>query len=272
MAKAKKAKRKKKNPFEPLVEVISGTFSLALKILPAMLVAGVFSGLFFGVRHLLYADPQLTVRDIVVSPAPAMANGRRQDLETKLLGKNILRIDLKKIAADLESNPEIQSARVERQMPSTLKVELVSRKPIAFVQFSSNGSVGSISEDGMILNVFKSSDHSLVTIEAYGMGLKEPQVGYQIRNRGFSEAVKFLQAFWEHPLSKREILTRVSLDHLGQVSITLGAGPDIRLGRRASSRIPTLEKIIYLLEGGDRETIQYIDLQFDNVIVKRKKT
>lgn len=272
MAKAKKAKRKKKNLFEPFFNVVTGLFSLSLKALPSLLVAAVFLSLFFGVRHFLYADPQLTVKDIVVSPAPAMANGRRQDLETKLLGKNILQIDLKKIASDLESNPEVQSARVDRQMPSTLRVEIVSRKPAAFVQFSPNGAVGSISEDGMILNTFKNSDHSLVTIEAFGMGLKDPQVGYQIRNRGFSETIKFLQAFWEHPLSKREVLTRVSLDHLGQLSITLGAGPDIRLGRRASSRIPTLEKIIYLLEGGDRETIQYIDLQFDNVIVKRKKS
>lgn len=271
MARAKKVKRKKKNSLAPLAGFASGTFSLFLRVLPVLFVASVFGGMFFGVRHLLYADPQLSVKEIVVTPAPALVTSRRQDLETKLLGKNILKIDLKKIASDLEANPEIQSVRVERQMPSTLQIEVVPRKPVAFVQFSSTGTFGSVSEDGMILDTVKTRDNSLVVIEAYGLGLKEPQIGYQIRNRGFGEVIQFLHAFWEHPISKREVLTRLSLDHLGQVSIVLGAGPDIRLGRRASTRIPTLEKIMYLLEGGDRDKIQYIDLQFDNVIVKRKK-
>lgn len=273
MAKAKKtAKRKKKSSWAPIFGLAGSAAGLVLRAFPLLLVTGSFCGLFLGVRHLLYADPQLSVKEIVVSPAPALSTGRRQDLDTKLMGKNILKVDLKKIAAELQANPEIQSAKVERQMPSTLQIEVVSRKPVAFVQFVSSGLYGAVSEDGMILDTVKARDNSLVVIEAYGMGLKEPQIGYQIRNRGFTEAVKFLHAFWDHPLSKREVLTRVSLDHLGQVSITLGAGPDIRLGRRASTRIPTLEKIMYLLEGGDRDKIQYIDLQFDNVIVKRKKS
>jgi hypothetical protein len=29
--------------------------------------------------------------------------------------------------------------------------------------------------------------------------------------------------------------------------------------------------MMYLLEGDERQNIEYIDLQFDNVIVKRKK-
>jgi hypothetical protein len=88
--------------------------------------------------------------------------------------------------------------------------------------------------------------------------------------RGFQEALKFLEIFWAHEMSKRETVTKISLDRLGNVTVTLGSGPELRLGRRPEERMAALEKITPLLESGERSAVEYIDLQFDNVIVKRK--
>ena len=161
MAKSKKnSKRKKKGSGSFLGTGILAVFRGAVKVFPLFMVAGVFSGLFLGVRHCLYADPFLSVKEIAVEPAPALSVGRRQDLDTQLLGRNILKVDLEKIARQLERSPEIQKAKVHRLMPSTLKVEVVTRKPAAFIQFSPAGTYGAVSEDGMILNTVKGRDNS----------------------------------------------------------------------------------------------------------------
>lgn len=271
---ARKKKRKttrKKSFFGPAAGFLKSAFALGFKALPGFAVLAVFAGALFGIRQSLYADPHLSIREVQVEPASGLTPGRRQDLETRLLGKNILGIDLKQIALDLQQNPQIRSARVNRDLPSRVKVYITNRTPTAFVHFSANGPYGVVSEDGMILDVAQKSNSSLVTIEAYGLGIKSPVVGQRINHRGYSETVDFLKAFWRHPIAKRETLGRISIDPQGQVIVVLGAGPEIRLGRRPASRMATLEKVMHLLEGDGRAMIEYIDLQYDNVIVKRKQ-
>ena len=123
----------------------------------------------------------------------------------------------------------------------------------------------------MILDVPAQPNPSAVLVEAFESGIREPRTGKSFKNRGFLEAMKFLKSFRAHPLAGREKVTRIGLDHLGNVTVTLGDGPQIRLGPRPLERLEALEKIAPLLQEGEREQISYIDLQFDQVIVKRKK-
>jgi cell division septal protein FtsQ len=257
--------------FSGVAVVFKAAAGFLAKALPTILVMALFTGLFFGVRQALYADAHLSIREIEVSPVTALSPERRQDLESRLMGKNILKVDLKQVARDLEKNPMIQSAQVGRRLPWGLKIGIQSRTQLAFIRFSPSGKYGLISSDGMILDVADEKNASLPLIEAYGLDIKQPRIGLQVKSKGYIEAANFLAAFWDHPVSKRETLTRLSLDAQGNVTITLGPGPDIRLGRHPATRLVTLEKMMYLLEGDERQNIEYIDLQFDNVIVKRKK-
>lgn len=269
---SKKRKKIKKGNFgKTLLTGAKAVFSFSWRALPSVLVAAAGIGVFFGVRQALYADPQLSVHEVIVDPAASISNAKRQDLEGRLLGKNILKIDLEKIARDLQKNPSIQSAHVERMMPSSLRIGIQTRTPVAFIRFSPSGKFGLISSDGMILEAVDAKNDSLPLIEAYGLDRKQPEAGAQLKDRGFQETVRFLKAYWEDPVSTREPLSRVSLDPQGNVSITLGPGPDIRLGRHPSTRLAVLEKMMYLIQGENRKNLEYVDLQFDNVIVKRKK-
>lgn len=251
--------------------MITGFFSISWKIFPFVFALTAAGGIFFGVKEALYADPRLNIKEVAVYPPFALNNGRRQALETRVLGKNIFTVDLENLALKLQDNPEVQAARVSRQFPASLNVHIKTRRPIALIQFSPKSSYGLISEDGMILDVLKQPDRAYVVIQAYGMGLTTPSAGRKVKNAAFGEVSKFLNAFWRHNVSKREPLTGVSVDHLGNVTISLGEGPSIRLGKRPSERIDTLEKMMYLLEDESRKAIEYVDLQYDNVIVKRKQ-
>jgi len=267
---AKRKKSRKNTPWKSLWGGLRVAFTAALRMLPTVAAAGVAVGLFWGVREALYADPQLNIHQVLVDPVTGLANEKRQDLESRLLGKNILKIDLNRIAEELEKKPAIQSARVDRILPSSVNIGISTRTPVAFIKFTPSGRFGLISEDGMILDIAAEKNNSLPLVEAFGLEMKEPRIGLPLKNRGFVEVVRFLKAYWQHPVSGREPLSRISLDAQGNVSITLGPGPEIRLGRHPSSRINVLEKMMYLIEGNDRKQLEYVDLQFDNVIVKRK--
>ncbi len=240
------------------------------RMLPLVIYIGAGAGIFLGVKSALYADGALVVDRILIQPSDALTPEETQSIETRWLGSNILAVDLKKIAAQLESDPDVQQALVFRHLPSQLKIEIKKRDPIAFIQFASKGVYGLISEDGMILDTAQTSNASLVTIEAYGLNEKEPRRGRMFEHAGFHEAISFLKAFWSHPLARRETITRIALDHLGNVTITLGSQPKVRLGRYPIERFPALSKILPILESPERTQIDYIDLQFDDVIVKRK--
>ena len=127
-----------------------------------------------------------------------------------------------------------------------------------------------MSDDGMILDVIKGKSEAFIIFEAYQMGLTKPRVGVRIQSVGWNEAVAFVREYWRHPLAEKETLTRVMIDKIGNVTVRLGAGPSIRIGRDPAERIGALAKIIPLLNQGDRSKIQYIDLQYDDVIIKRK--
>jgi len=271
MARRKVKKTKRKSSKSRIPAFIPTFFSMAWKIFPLTFAVIAAGGIFFGVKGALYADPRLSIKEVAVYPPFALNNGRREDLETKVLGKNIFKVDLENLAAKLQDNPEVQTARVSRKFPASLSVYIKTRRPVALIQFSPKSSYGLMSEDGMILDVLKQSDPSYVLVQAYGMGITSPTAGRKIKNPAMGEVTKFLNTFWHHSVSKREPLTGISIDHLGNVAITLGEGPNIRLGKRPSERIETLEKMMYLLEGESRASIEYVDLQYDNVIVKRKQ-
>ena len=69
---------------------------------------------------------------------------------------------------------------------------------------------------------------------------------------------------------RRERITRLAVDRLGNWSIILEDGTKIKVGRDwdfSDSKRAVLKSI---LTSSDRSAISYIDARFDNVVVKKK--
>lgn len=266
----KKRKKNSSGGFASFGKLFGQSFRVLLKSLPMLLVIFAGGAFFMGVRSALYADYNLTVQKITVDPAQALSNLQRERLDSQILGKNILSTDLKLIAQNLEKDASIQNVKVSRRLPSEIFIEVQKRKPLAFIRFAVTQTYGVISEDGMILDAVEPQAATGLIIEAPAIGVQRPSIGQKLQYRGFHEAVKFLNAYQQHPLSSQEPVTRILLDHLGNVNIILKEGPEIRLGRSPSQRVASFHKILPLLEGEMRKKIAYIDLQYDDVVVKQK--
>ncbi len=247
------------------------TTRFLLKVCPSFILIFALGMVFVGVREALYADPHLAVQKIVLEPSQSLSNNQREHLEQSLLGKNIIKLDIQRISNDLEKDPRIKNARVVKRLPSELGIEVNRRKPAVFVRLSPKGNFGVVAEDGMVLEVVGEKDIADVWIEAFASGLNEPMIGQRIRTRGFQEALRFKKAFEAHPIARYERIEKMILDPLGNLKVMMGQGLEVRLGRKASERMEALEKMVPLLAGEERKKIEYVDLQFDNVIVKQKR-
>lgn len=270
MSKKKFKKGKKGGFFAAIGAMFRGVIWLLWKLLPVAVMAGVFVYAGFAVKKILCEDRWLKVQEIRVVPPDVLSSPSIRMLEDKILGRNILMLDLKKIAGTIELGPGAQSVRVVREMPATVRIEIQKRRPIANVQLRPGGPYAIVADDGYIIESRPAIDPAWILIEDFSEPLKEPRVGTRLQNKGFAEALRFMKAFRRHELGRREAVTRISLDPYGNVTVRLGEGPDFQLGRKASERLSFLTKAVYLFKTEPRENIEYMDLQYDRVAVKRK--
>lgn len=270
MGKKKFRKSKKGWFFSAIAAVFRGIGWLVWKLLPVAVIAGALVYAGFAVKKCLCEDRWLRVQEIRVVPRDVLSPESIRTLEDKILGKNILLLDLKKIAGTIELGPGAQSVRVIREMPTTIRIEIQKRKPIANVQLRPWGPYAIVADDGFIIESRAALDPAWILVEDFSEPLKEPRIGARLQNKGFFEALKFIKIFKGHELARRETVTRISLDPNGYVTVRLGEGPDFKLGRKASESITSLANAVYLLRTEPRENIEYMDLQYDRVAVKRK--
>ena len=256
--------------FRGMAKMLKQTLSGLLHVAPVVAVIGILAGVFFGVRGAPYADPGLMIRQVYVQPRQALSDDKNKKLVEQLVGRHIFNVNLHTIAEKLERDPSIQNVTVQKRFPNAIEVNIHSRKPLALIRFSPDGFYGLVTDDGMIIDLYHKPVDSYVVIEAYYFKSKSLAVGYHIEDKGFFELIHFLEAYWKHSISLQEPLSRVTLDRFGNVTIIPGTGPEIRLGRKPMDKLPHLDKIMQLLDQDGREEIDYVDLQFDNMVVKRK--
>ncbi|OQA55435.1 MAG: Cell division protein FtsQ [Candidatus Omnitrophica bacterium ADurb.Bin277] len=269
--KNKNKKRRKGGFFGFWGAIASFLMSATFKLLPAALVVSAFLFGAFGIFKVLYADAFLKVSEVRVVPADVLDPRGIRIIEDRVIGKNILKIDLGKVASQIKLGPGAESVRVIREMPSTIRIEIKKRKPAANILLRPGGPYGVAADDGMIIATSPTFEPAWVLIESFSEPAGEPRIGNRIQNKGFPEALKFLREFESHDLSKKEKVTKISLDAYGNVAVRLGEGPDFQLGRRPSEKFSMLSRAMYLFKTEPRENVEYMDLQFDRIAVKRKK-
>ena len=82
------------------------------------------------IRHVI-ASPRFAVRDIRVGPTVHVAADDLRALAGVRVGDRLLAIDPDQVAARLTAHPWVVSARVRRELPSTLAIEVTERRAVA---------------------------------------------------------------------------------------------------------------------------------------------
>jgi len=268
-------KRKRRRASSPLTwKAAKGIFRLVfqgiVKTSPLLLFAAIGLGIFWGIRENLYADPGFQIQSLVVEPPKALPLEKVEQLEKLYLRQNLFKVSPREVAGALERDPRIRAARVVRKFPNTLRIEILNRRPFAQIQLDWEGAYYVVAEDGVVLGKETSRNKNLVLVEAFDVKKGESDKGTRIFLRGYPESIALAKAFAKHSMARTERIDRIRLDYLGNVTLALGKGPELRFGRNPAKKFRMLDSVVPLLAGPDRKQIVYIELQYQDLVVRKK--
>lgn len=105
--------------------MLRGRIGVALATVVVLVIGGVVA---------LYVTPLLSVRTVETSGVPEALSAQVESAVP--VGTPLLRVDTGVAEARIEQIPRVESATVERHLPSTVTITVVERVPVAFVDLS----------------------------------------------------------------------------------------------------------------------------------------
>jgi cell division septal protein FtsQ len=132
-------------------------------LLCALLCGSLFFGIRYGAKRLFFENPDYRLSKIEVQTDGTLQ--REQVLKTGELreGENIFNVNLARVRDLLQQLPQVDEAQVTRKMPAEIDIQIVERKPIAWIMTGREMS-----------NPFSSQDAFLV--DARGVLMREKQL------------------------------------------------------------------------------------------------
>lgn len=267
-------KRKKKKSAPLTWKAIRGATRLLskgiLKTSPLLFIGAVGAFIFWGIRENLYADPGFLLQRVEVTPAQSLSAQKIKELEKIYLHQNLFKISAREVAERVEQDPEIKEAHVVRDFPKTLRIRVIDRSTFGQIRLLPHGSLYILAGDGVILSGETSRNNELLLVEILNSNLLSLERGKKYPLPGLKEGIALTKAFKSRSLGRSETVEKIQLDHWGDVSVFLKDGPELRFGRDPMKKLQVLDSLIPLLKGEDRKEILYIELQYQDLVVRKK--
>jgi cell division protein FtsQ len=257
----------------PIVAVAEGVgavgrvmLSVARVLGKALLVLGLVGLLFFGgklaLAHVM-DSPRFALREVTVSPTTRVSHDEVLALAQVEEGDRLLALDTDAIAARVAEHPWVAEARVSRQLPAGLKIDVVERRAMAVALL---GALYLLDDGG---RPFKRA----TVAEADGLpvitGLERSQYvdHRQPSEAAYREALAIVAAWGTRP--GRPPLGEVNLNpRYGFTVFLLDGGAEIRLGRGDYDRkLARLDQIFEAVEanGANGSAVRVVHLDGGNL-------
>jgi hypothetical protein len=174
-------------------------------------VTGIGWGIWQGIQHAFYQNPDFRLQVIDLNPNSVMDEAGLVEAAGIDLTSSLFEIDVDQLTDQLNHLPEISSARVERHLPGTLVVRVIPRTPQAWITCPKSG----ISE----------------TRKAGAMLVDHDGVAYRCPARQLDKALDLpmvrLPASEEHPIVSGKPVGHPELKHCFQLLKSAGeSDPD----------------------------------------------
>ena len=248
--------------------VLQAMFYFIWKTLPLTLALGFFYLTFFGVHRFLYADPYFQIRMVKVFPKGILNAEEYGILERRCANSSILDFDLKDLADFIEANPRVKQAKVYRHLPSELEIFIVPRTPLVELRLSPKGDYYELDQDGVVMAKSKMPDPALVTLEHFDYSKKSLNIFDFYDYDAYKKLPGILETFRQNKVTAEETISKIAVDHLGNYSIFLLNGPELKICQNVTENLLKLNAIGDLMNTGKRSEIEYMDLCLDDVVIQ----
>jgi cell division protein FtsQ len=198
------------------------------------LVLGTSASVAYSVRHYALTSPRFSVQEVNLEGGKRVSPEQARDQAGVVLGANVFALDTAVCEKKLLENPWISSARVTRDLPRALRIEIKEREPAALAVFAERlYLVTAEGEPFKELSPGDPADFPIITgASVEGISRDRDRELDRVR-----EGLEVLELYARVPLSKTQPAQEVHLADSGDVVLTAGKeGITFELGRDAYRR------------------------------------
>ncbi len=169
-----------------------------------------------------------------------------------------------KAANEIERNPNIKRAQVERSLPNKVVLKVVERRPVALLKGKRQDFL--LDEEGVVLPMRFDVSGTLPLF--LGLNIREDNVGKTLENQQVQNALNFLEATWDSNLSLDLEVVKIDLSHKNRLDVLTQEGLKVWVGDGDYfQKLERLGRVVADLQKKG-ESADLIDLRFKDVVVK----
>lgn len=234
-----------------------------------LLLAMALSGL--AIQRSIYADPAFGLRFVDIQTTGVLDKDRIVQWSGLKPGANIFDVDLKVIERRLLRRPEIKIVRLTRKMPNRIGIFVGERRIFLQGKASQDSETfWTLDEEGYIIPppaVLLNPDLPVVVLpELSKFSMK---IGMQYRNEHFAQLKDLIRAIEKSSMLRFENISYIALMSQGDFEIYLKSGLKLYVKEDFETALRKLTHVKELLSA-DKNTVEYIDMRFNDLAVKRK--
>jgi cell division protein FtsQ len=197
-----------------------GKLATALRLgLGLGLVIGTSVSVAYSVRHYALTSPRFSIQEVNLSGGKRVSPEQAQVQAGVVIGSNVFALDTALAERKLLENPWISQARVTRDLPRALRIEIKEREAAALAVFSDR--LYLVTADGepfKELSPGDPADFPLITgVSVEGLSRDRPREIDRVK-----EGLEVLEQYSRVPLSKTQPAQEVHLADSGDVVLTAG--------------------------------------------------
>lgn len=259
----------------PVLEAVAGFFMWIAKViallLPPVLLAAAFYFSFFGIRNALYADDFFNIRVLDIQTNGSLGREDIKKIAGISEGDHLLRTDIQDIARRLHQDWRIRWVKVERELPDRLHIHVFERKAFIKIQRPRDQVTYTMDREGFFTG--KAPAASTLTLFADA----RPNSANYFRDKQYSDRRVLGIVFdIKDRLEKEKLLQGRALEKIeyhgtSKILFMFDRGLAVfltedwphDLGRMDALRAVITQEI---------NDIEYLDLRFDEIVVKKKNT
>jgi cell division protein FtsQ len=207
-----------------------GKLAAALRLgLGLALVIGTSVSVVYSVRHYALTSPRFSIQEANLLGGKRVSPDQAREQAGVVLGSNVFVLDTALAERKLLENPWISEARVTRDLPRALRIEIKEREPAALAVFSDR--LYLVTADGEPFKELQPGDPAdfpiITGVSVEGLSRDRPREIDRVR-----EGLEVLEQYGRVPLSKTQAAQEVHLADSGDVVLTAGKeGITFELGK-----------------------------------------
>jgi cell division protein FtsQ len=239
-------------------------------VLAMIVVVGVtvHIGLRMLVDRVLFNNPRYQLAKIDIEPAGHFSPRMIRQAAGLDLGENLWTLNLRQIAQDVETLPNVSSARVERHFPDRLDIHITERVPVVKI-VGLDIDLGTketfyLDREGIVLKP-RDDDTAPPLPEIIGLSPAQDELepGMKLDEPNLSRALEIMDAI-DHSRLHTSIDIGV-IDLSNPLSITMTTRQEMKITFRLDYLDQQLQRLVQIVEYADSQgrTLQSVDLTPD---------